>query len=117
MKYLVLLVDYAEGEPDWNDMDAEQQQSYVDKHDAFSAAVREQPGAEILSGEALAEGVTVLNWSADRQVVLSDGAYAEATEKIGGFYLMEVPDLDVLVKLCSVLPAYVMELRPVLDMS
>ena len=40
-------------------------------------------------------------------------AGAEAFEGFGGFYLMEVPNLDVLVDLVKLLPAYDMELRPV----
>ena len=38
--------------------------------------------------------------------VVTDGPYAEVIEGMGGFYLVEAPDLDVLVELLGVLPAY-----------
>ena len=40
----------------------------------------------------------------DGQVQLTDGPYAEVIEGMGGFYLVEAPDLDVLVELLRVLP-------------
>jgi hypothetical protein len=36
---------------------------------------------------------------------------------MGGFYLVEVPDLDVLVELLGILPPYDMQLTPVADVE
>ena len=44
---------------------------------------------------------------------MTEGPFAEGTELIGGFYLIEAPDRDTLVELLAVLPAYVMEIRSV----
>ncbi len=40
---------------------------------------------------------------------------AEAAEHIGGYYLLEAPDLDTVIDLCRILPAYEIDIRPVLD--
>ncbi len=34
---------------------------------------------------------------------------------MGGFYLVEAPDLDVLLELLRILPAYDMQVSPVID--
>ena len=49
------------------------------------------------------------------RVALTDGPYAEAVEGIGGFYLVEAPDLDVLLDLLRTLPPYDMQVSPVVD--
>ncbi len=50
-------------------------------------------------------------------MTITDGPFAEAAEQIGGFYLIDAPDLDTVIQLCKVLPAYDIEIRPVPDMS
>jgi hypothetical protein len=50
--------------------------------------------------------------------LVTDGPFAETIEQLGGFYLVEAPDLDTLTDLCDLLPhAYAIEMRPVADMS
>ncbi|MEZ5227927.1 MAG: hypothetical protein R2710_15020 [Acidimicrobiales bacterium] len=34
---------------------------------------------------------------------------------IGGYYLLDAPDLDTVIELCRILPAYDIDIRPVLD--
>ena len=48
-------------------------------------------------------------------MTLTDGPYAESVEQLGGFYLVEAPDLDVLVDLLRCLPAYDLQISPVID--
>jgi hypothetical protein len=48
---------------------------------------------------------------------MTDGPYAEVVEGMGGFYLVEAPDLDVLVELLGELPPYDMQISPVVDVS
>ena len=46
-----------------------------------------------------------------------DGPFAETKEHLGGYYLMEVPDLDTALKYAAMIPtaAYgTVELRPVI---
>jgi hypothetical protein len=79
------------------------------------AAVEER-GA-VLGGEALGgpDGARTLHpGAADRPV--TEGPFAETVEQLGGFYLVELPDLDTAVDLCRLLPPeYTIELRPVVD--
>ena len=49
-------------------------------------------------------------------MTITDGPFAEAAEQIGGFYLLEAPDLDTVIELCRVLPAYDIDIRPVPEM-
>jgi hypothetical protein len=53
-------------------------------------------------------------------VTVTDGPFAEAKEVLGGFYLLEVADLDGAVKLAAEIPAAWdggVELRPVIPMQ
>lgn len=115
MKYFVLLAGYGEL-PDWDKMSAEEQEAGMAKHGAFDEACRARPGVEILSAEALGDGsmATTLRTRAGEMAV-TDGPFAEAAEQIGGYYLVEAPDLDTVIELCRILPAYDIDIRPVVD--
>lgn len=117
MKYFVLLAGPGGTKP-WDQMTAEEQEADLQRHHAFGQACEEREGVEIVSSEALDESApTTMRTSADGEVVLTDGPFAEAAEGIGGYYVIDAPDLDVLVELLKVMPPYDMEIRPVLDMS
>ena len=52
------------------------------------------------------------------QHALHDGPYAEAREQLGGFYLVEVPDLDAALAIATRIPLAgdgAVEVRPVID--
>jgi hypothetical protein len=119
VRFVILLAGYAEEGTEWERMTPEEQQVYLDGHEAFDKAFAAQEGCEILAGEALsgAEAATVLRLQPGQRPVLTDGCYTESTEQVGGFYLVQVPDLDTLVELCTQLPPYVLELRPVIDVG
>ena len=115
MKYLVLLIGDGDEKP-WPDQTEDEQAAAMAKFGEFDAACRARDGVEILAGEALADGaaMTVMRARAGK-VTLTEGPYAEAVEGLGGFYLMDVPDLDVLVELLTELPPYDIQLSPVVD--
>ena len=56
----------------------------------------------LVAGEALdgPEAATTLR-TRGGAVQITDGPYAEAVEGMGGFYLIEAPDLDVLLELAD----------------
>jgi hypothetical protein len=116
VKYLVLL---AGDESVWPRLSEAEVQATMADHDAFVRAVRER-GA-ILAGEALGESATAttlrhVDGRSDGAILLTDGPYAEAVEQIGGFYLIEMADLDQMTELCARLPSwYSVEIRPVID--
>ena len=54
-----------------------------------------------------------------RQLILSDGPFAETKEQMGGFYLVEAADLDEAIQLASEIPSAThgtIEVRPVWEM-
>ena len=115
MKYLVLLIGDGELKP-WPDHDEAEQQEVMRQFEAFDAACRAREGVEILAGEALAgpSHATTVRTRGGR-TTLTEGPYAEVIEAMGGFYLIEAPDLDVLVELLGILPPYDMQLSPAVD--
>lgn len=113
MKFMVLL---HQDERIWAEADADERAQYFREHEDFSAAVEAAPGVEVLSSEALTSvaSATTLRRRGD-QVTVSEGPFAETVEQLGGFYLIEAPDLDVLTGLLTRLPEYTLEIRPVAD--
>ncbi len=117
MKYFVLLAGYGEL-PAWDELTAEEQEALMAKHVAFDEACAARPGVEILRAEALADGSTATTLrTRGGEMTITDGPFAEAAEQIGGYYLLDAPDLDTVIELCRILPAYDIDIRPVLDMS
>ncbi len=117
MKYLVLLIGDGELKA-WTDHTDDEQAEVMGRFEAFDAACRERDGVEILAGEALAgpSHATTVRTRGGR-TSLTEGPYAEVIEAMGGFYLVEAPDLDVLVELLGILPAYDMQISPAVDPS
>jgi len=115
MRYAVLLY---QDERVWTEATAEQREAYHAAHNAFNEAAHAR--AEVYGGEALTSMVnaTTLRHDTDGNRLVTDGPFAETIEQLGGFYLVEAPDLDTLTDLCDLLPhAYAIEMRPVADMS
>ena len=53
---------------------------------------------------------------ADRLV--TDGPFAETVEQLGGYYLIDAPDLDTAVELAKLLPReYAVEVRPTVEVN
>ncbi len=115
MKYFVLLAGFGELPP-WDEMTAEEQEAGMAKHVAFDEACAAKPGVEIVGEGALGEGsmATTLRTRGGRMTI-TDGPFAEAAEQIGGYYVLDAPDLDTVIDLCRILPAYDIDIRPVLD--
>ena len=115
MKYFVLLAGYGEM-PGWDELTAEEQEAGMAKHGEFDEACAARSGVEMLSQAPLGDGsmATTLR-TRGGEMTTTDGPFAEAAEQIGGFYLLEAPDLDTVIELCRILPAYDIDIRPVLD--
>jgi hypothetical protein len=117
MKYLVLLIGDGEVKP-WPDHTPDEQVEAMGRFKAFDEACAARDGVELLAGEALADArdATTLRTRGGR-LQMTEGPYAEVIEGMGGFYLVEAPDLDVLVELLGILPPYDMQISPVVDVS
>jgi len=114
MRYFVTIA-YEPGV--WADATPEQQQGYHQQHLAFHRAVTER--AQLVAGEALAgtDTATTLR-HVDGRPVLTEGPFAETAEVVGGFYLIDAADLDVMTDLCRLLPeVYSLEIRPVVQIE
>jgi hypothetical protein len=110
-QYLVLIYEdeaaYAEG-------GAELWQSVGAEHGVFGEA----NGKAIVGGNALqATGTaTSIRSNGSGSRVVTDGPFAETKEALGGYYLIEAPDLDAAIEVAKQVPARFggVEVRPVL---
>jgi hypothetical protein len=82
-------------------------------HTDFAAQV-ERHGAKLLGGEALAPTGTATSVRGGTEV--TDGPFVETKEALGGFYLVEAPDLDTALAVGRLCPARFggVEVRPVM---
>ncbi len=84
----------------------------MEAHNAFAAGV-EQHGAKLLGGEALQNTSTATSL---RGGEVTDGPFVETKEALGGFYLIDAPDLDTALAVGKLCPARFggVEVRPVM---
>jgi hypothetical protein len=116
MKYFVLLAGYGELQA-WDELTPEEQETQMAQLGAFDEACAARPGVEMLSEAPLGDGSTATTLrTRGGKLTITDGPFAEAAEQIGGFYVLDAPDLDTVIELCRILPAYDIEIRPVLEM-
>ena len=83
------------------------------EHTDFMATL-EQHGAKLLAGEALQPTGTATSVRGGSEV--TDGPFAETKEALGGFYLIDAPDLDTALAVAKACPARFggVEVRPVM---
>ena len=86
---------------------------------AFDQLVRD--AGVYVSGEALHPQETATTVRVrDGKTVTTDGPYAETKEHLGGFYVLDVADLDEAISYATKIPNIgygSIEIRPVLDVS
>ena len=94
------------GTPEW--------QAEAGRHGEFAAAA----GDHIVGGAALHEPAAATTVRVrDGQALLTDGPVAESAEIATGFYLLSAADRDEAVKLASMIPASVVEVRQLAQVS
>ncbi len=84
----------------------------LEEHNRFSAGV-EALGAKLVGGEALEPTTTA---TSVRGTEVTDGPFAETKEALGGYYLVDAPDLDTALAVARKVPARFggVEVRPVM---
>lgn len=115
MRYVVL-VAYEPG--GWEAATAEERQRYFDAHHAFEAFVDEH--GRRLHSAALCDAdlATTIRRDGDGRPLVTDGPFVELTEQIGGYYDVELPDLDSAIAAGELLPgSYTVEIRPVMTIE
>jgi hypothetical protein len=112
MEYMLMV--YSE-EAGWGRMTAEQQQQGMAAYMAYTEALTK---AGVLKGSnrlrPVATATTVRMAEGKPQVL--DGPYVESREQLGGYFLIDVPDLDAAIGWAARCPGAshgTMEVRPV----
>jgi hypothetical protein len=113
MKYTVLIYG---NEREEQKLSEHEQQALFEQHAAFA----QKHEAAVIAAEALEPTVTArtLRLNGD-SIAVSDGPFAETPLQLGGFYLVEAPDLDSAVTMVQQLPVGpndAIEVRPVVEM-
>ncbi len=111
MRYLATLIgddtSPAPGTPQWD----EDMEGY--------ARFDEVAGSAILGGEALQDAATATTVRvADGRPIVTAGPFAEVTEMVGGYFVLEADDLDAVIELVAQIPAVKeggVEVRPMVD--
>ncbi len=112
MQYLLMLYVNENG---WTSLTKAQQEEGVAAYSAYTQALKKAGalvGADRLKPSSAA--TTVRNSNGKPQVL--DGPYADTKEQLGGYYLIDVSDLDAALSWAARCPAAthgIVEVRPV----
>ena len=113
-EYMVLIWD---DEQSWERADPATVAATMAAHQEFIA----RHAAALRGGNRLhpSAASTSLRRTGDGGVSISDGAFAETKEVIGGYYLIEAADLDEALRIAAEVPAPFggVEVRPVIPAS
>lgn len=110
MKYLLLIYEAEahEQEPDPEELEA-----------WFELTQEMQEAGVMLGGDALQPTTTATTVRIrEGRTVTSDGPFAETKEQLGGYYLVDVPDLDEALRWAARMPNAdrgSIEVRPVME--
>ncbi|MDB5397005.1 MAG: hypothetical protein JWM91_4511 [Rhodospirillales bacterium] len=115
MKYMLLI--YA-NEAHWPTMTQEQMGQAMAAYGAYTDALTAagvRLGSDRLRGTNAATSVRIVNG----ETKVLDGPYAESKEQLGGYYLIDVPDLDTALSWAARCPGAshgTVEVRPIWEM-
>lgn len=96
----------------WDETDDADQMADIEVYGAFARWLREQGMLVAAEGLRAPSTATTVRKQGD-DIVISDGPYLELNETLGGFYLIDVPDLDAALEVARRCPSTTIELRPV----
>lgn len=112
MKYMLTIF---EDEAVYDDGTGAAMGAIIQKHMAFG----QEHGAAILHGAGLQPTATATTVRTEGGAqTLHDGPFAETREQLGGFYLIEAPDLDAAIAIARKIPIAAngsVEVRPVMS--
>ncbi|MEO0481958.1 MAG: YciI family protein [Planctomycetota bacterium] len=116
MRYLLMIAD---AESAWDDMPESEQHAMLAEYHQFGEEL-EKSGAFVdaarLQPIATATSVRVRNG----ETVTTDGPFAETKEQFGGYYLIDVPNLDAALTWAAKIPSArigTIEVRPLWEMD
>jgi hypothetical protein len=118
-KYMLLICGDDEK---WAAMPADEVRKLDAGHRAFRAAAAAATGVAVLDGQELEPPTTATTLRTDGagRLTTTDGPFLETKEGVGGYYLIEAPDLDQVIALAGHLYEASaghsgVEIRPVVD--
>jgi hypothetical protein len=117
VKYVLLIYDENTANPSPDPPDPAVWAQVTEEYQAYTAEL-DAAGVR-LAGEALQPNPTATSVRVrDGRTITTDGPFAETKEGLGGFYLIEAPDLDAALGWAAKCPGArygTMEVRPVVD--
>jgi hypothetical protein len=90
-QYMISVIHAEEG-PDWVEAGVDMQEVFA-KVEAFNKELQESGGWVFAGGLEPPSSATVVD-ATGTDVLVTDGPYAETKEQLGGFWVVEAPDLD-----------------------
>jgi hypothetical protein len=109
-EYLVLIY---EDESKWLNAD----EKALNKMGAEHAEFGQKNGASLRGGNALhpTASATSIRHNAKGDALVTDGVFIESKEALGGYYVIEAPDLDAAIAIAKQVPAQFggVEVRPI----
>jgi hypothetical protein len=95
MKYMLLLYSAQDGSPKFESREAAM--AYMKPWEDYTTALKD--AGVFLGGDALKESTTATTVRVrDGDTTTTDGPFAETTELLGGYYMIDCPDLDEALK-------------------
>src|ERR1700677_4464003 len=116
MQYILMI--YAK-ESDWDKMSPAEQQQGMAAYAAYSEALTKAGVVKGFNRLRPISDSTVVR-VADGKTQVLDGPYADSKEQLGGYYLIDVPDLDAALSWAARCPGAshgVIEVRPIWSMQ
>jgi hypothetical protein len=112
MRYVLLIYDDEEG---WAKLSEAERQHYMDEF----RKLRQEIAGQYVTGSQLhpTSATTSVRASNGKRLVI-DGPFAETREQIGGFWLIDVQDLDAAIAIAARIPSGptgVVEIRPLVE--
>ena len=115
MQYLLLIYS----EESTAAPDPAEAEKVMNEYWAYTSAINEAGASK--GGEALQDSKTATTVRVkDGERVVTDGPFAETREVLGGYYLIDVPDLDAAIDWAAKCPGAKygsIELRPIMEFS
>jgi hypothetical protein len=114
MQYALLIYQDHAFEQEWANATAEQRRELYGQYESFGRLLEER--SAMVGGNELGLSHTATTVRRrNGEPIVTDGPFAELTEQLGGYYIVEARDLDEALEFAKALPAETVEVRPVVQ--
>jgi hypothetical protein len=112
MQYALLIYQDAAFEQEWANATDEEKAKLYAEYTAYNEMLQSR-GAMVGGNELAVSQTASTVRKRNGKPIVTDGPFAEVTEQLGGYYIVEARDLDEALEFAKELPADVVEVRPV----